>query len=158
MRIGHTINGVRRAVDVAPGETLLHLLRRIGFTSVKDGCANGDCGSCAVIVDGHAVTSCLLFAAGTDGAAITTIEGLAGEEGDLHPLQRALLDCGGVQCGFCIPAMTLTALDLLAHEAAPSRGEIAAHLAGNLCRCTGYVKQLDAIERTVALLAEAGDG
>jgi aerobic carbon-monoxide dehydrogenase small subunit len=158
MDIELIVNGTHHPVDVAPGETLLEVLRRSGFTSVKDGCANGDCGTCAVLVDGRAVTSCLVFAVTADGAAITTIEGLAGDDGTLHPLQQALLDCGGVQCGFCIPAMTLTALDLLAHHPASTRADIATHLAGNLCRCTGYVKQVDAIERTAEWMREAGIG
>jgi aerobic-type carbon monoxide dehydrogenase small subunit (CoxS/CutS family) len=156
MEIDLVVNGAHQRADVSPGETLLELLRRLGYTSVKDGCANGDCGSCAVLLGGRAVTSCLVFAAKADGVAITTIEGMTAAEGVLHPLQRALLDTGGVQCGFCIPAMALTALDLLAHHAHPSRKEIESYLVGNLCRCTGYVKQLEAIERTVDWMREAG--
>ena len=158
MRIHLLVNGTDHDVDVRGGETLLECVRALGFTSVKDGCGNGDCGACAVLVDGRAVTSCLVFAAAADGAHITTIEALAGDDGELHPLQRALLDSGGVQCGFCIPALTLAALDLLAHHRAPTRADIQAHLAGNLCRCTGYVKQIEAIERTIESMEEAGIG
>jgi carbon-monoxide dehydrogenase small subunit len=156
MEIDLVVNGAHRRAEVSPGETLLELLRRLGYSSVKDGCANGDCGSCAVLFGGHAVTSCLVFAAKADGVAITTIEGMTAAEGVLHPLQRALLDTGGVQCGFCIPAMALTALDLLAHHPHPSRRDIEAYLVGNLCRCTGYVKQVDAVEQTVEWMREAG--
>lgn len=147
MKIELDVNGVTHRPEVAPGETLLETLRRLGYTSVKDGCANGDCGACAVHIDGRAATACLVFSAKADGASITTIDGIS--DGSLHPLQQAFLDTGGVQCGFCIPAMALTALDLLARNPRPSRSEIEAYLAGNLCRCTGYVKQIDAIERMV---------
>jgi carbon-monoxide dehydrogenase small subunit len=158
MRIDLLVNGTHHEADVAAGETLLEALRRYGYTSVKDGCANGDCGTCAVLLGGRAVTSCLVFAAKADGVPVTTIEGLAGDGGALHPLQQAMLDTGGVQCGFCIPAMTLTALDLLAHHPSPTREDIEGYLAGNLCRCTGYVKQIEAIERTVDAMREAGIG
>lgn len=156
MEIDLVVNGTHERAEVGAGETLLEALRRLGHTSVKDGCANGDCGACAVLLEGRAVTSCLVFAAKADGVAITTIEGMTASEGTLHPLQRALLDTGGVQCGFCTPAMTLTALDLLAHHPHPSRRDIEEYLVGNLCRCTGYVKQVEAIERTVEWMREAG--
>lgn len=155
MKIHLTIDGVPHDPEVRPGDTLLSVLRELGHTSVKDGCANGDCGTCAVLLGGRAVTSCLVFAAGQDGADITTVAALAGEDGSLHPLQQALLDAGGVQCGFCIPGMTLTALDLLVRNPHPTRGEIEAFLAGNLCRCTGYVKQVEAIERYAGSGGEA---
>lgn len=158
MRIDLIVNGVHHQPEVRAGETLLEALRHLGYISVKDGCANGDCGTCAVLFDGRAMTSCLVFAAKADGAAITTVEGLGADEGSLHPLQQAMLDTGGVQCGYCIPAMTLTALDLLAHHPNPSRLDIETYLAGNLCRCTGYVKQIEAIERTVESMREAGVG
>ncbi len=147
MRIAAEINGRRIEETVGPGETLLEALRRLGYTSVKDGCAHGDCGTCAVLLNGRAVASCLMFAGQAHGARITTIEGLPAEKA--HPLQQAMLETGGVQCGYCIPAMILTAADLLRRNATPTRAEIAAYLAGNLCRCTGYVKQLDAVELVV---------
>lgn len=144
MKIELSVNGRSRAAEVRPGETLLELLRRLGYAGVKDGCANGDCGTCAVLLDGRAVTSCLLFAAQVDGAEITTVEGLSGPEG-LHPLQQALLDGGGVQCGFCIPGMLMSAVDLLRHVPSPTEHEVRVALAGNLCRCTGYVRQVQAV-------------
>jgi carbon-monoxide dehydrogenase small subunit len=109
-----------------------------------------------VLLDGRAVASCLVFAAQAEGAEITTIEGLAGEDAAYHPLQQTMLDAGGVQCGFCIPAMIITAADLLASNPDPTREEIGSYLAGNLCRCTGYVKQIDAIEMAAAILREGG--
>ncbi len=155
MNIELTLNRDLTTVDVAPGETLLEMLRRLGFTSVKDGCAHGDCGTCAVLIDGRAATACLLFAAQADGREITTIEGLVD---DGFGLAEAMLDVGAVQCGFCIPAMILTAADLLRRESAPTRAEIATYLAGNLCRCTGYVKQLDAVELAIARAEEVTSG
>ncbi len=154
MRVRLLLNGSKLDIDVALGSTLLEVLRANGFTSVKDGCANGDCGTCAVLLDGRAVASCLLFSAQAEGREITTIEGLVGADEAYHPLQQAMLDAGGVQCGYCIPGMILTAADLLSVNPSPTRAEIARYLVGNLCRCTGYVKQVDAIEMAAALLAE----
>lgn len=159
MRIGLDVNGATLELEAAPGDTLLEVLRANGYTSVKNGCANGDCGACAVLLDGRAVASCLLFAAQATGREVTTIEGIAGAEGAYHPLQQTMLDAGGVQCGFCIPGMILTAADLLAANPRPTRTEIARYLVGNLCRCTGYVKQIEAIEMAAAILEEeAVDG
>lgn len=154
MRIGLRVNGDRIELEVPPGDTLLEVLRANGYAGVKDGCANGDCGSCAVLIDGRAVASCLLFAAQAQGRDITTIEGLTRDEDAYHPLQQTMLDAGGVQCGYCIPGMILTAIDLLAANPMPTRDEIAEYLVGNLCRCTGYVKQVDAIEMAAAILSE----
>lgn len=154
MRIVLEVNGARRQLDTDPGSTLLEALRAAGYTSVKNGCANGDCGACAVLLDGRAVASCLLFAAQAQGREITTIEGIAGADEAYHPLQQTMLDAGGVQCGFCIPGMILTAADLLAATPKPTRRQIAEYLVGNLCRCTGYVKQIEAIEMAAAILDE----
>ena len=154
MNIGLDVNGTPLELDAAPGDTLLEALRANGYTSVKNGCANGDCGSCAVLLDGRAVASCLLFVAQAQGREVTTIEGIAGADEAYHPLQQTMLDAGGVQCGFCIPGMILTAADLLAVNPEPTRSQIAEYLVGNLCRCTGYVKQVDAIEMAAAILAE----
>lgn len=154
MRITLRVNDDEVRAEIHPGATLLETLRANGYTSVKDGCANGDCGTCAVLFDGRAVASCLLFAAQAEGREITTIEGLAGVDGAYHPLQQTMLDAGGVQCGYCIPGMILTAADLLTLNPSPTRREIAAYLVGNLCRCTGYVKQIDAIEMAAAILSE----
>jgi aerobic-type carbon monoxide dehydrogenase small subunit (CoxS/CutS family) len=149
------VNGRRVAADVHPGETLLEVLRRLGFVSVKNGCAHGDCGACAVLLDGRAVTACLLLAAQAAGRSIATAEGLADEEG-LHPLQQALLDAGGVQCGFCTPGVLMAAADLLARTPDPTEREIRVALAGNYCRCTGYVKIVEAVHEAAAALRGGG--
>lgn len=154
MRIELDVNGRQLGLDAEPGDTLLEMLRANGYTSVKNGCANGDCGTCAVLLDGRAVASCLLFAAQAQGREVTTVEGLAGAGEAKHPLQQTLLDAGGVQCGFCIPGMIVAAADLLAANPTPTRGQISRHLAGNLCRCTGYVKQIEAVAMAAAILEE----
>jgi aerobic carbon-monoxide dehydrogenase small subunit len=154
MKITMDLNGVPVTADVAPGSTLMQTLRDLGLVSVKNGCDKGDCGSCAVLVDGRAVTSCLLLAGQADGHRVTTAEGLAGDEG-LHPLQQALLDAGGVQCGFCIPGILMAAVDLLERNPDPSTEDIRVGLAGNLCRCTGYVKIVEGIADAAAMLREA---
>lgn len=156
MKIALDVNGRHLELDVAAGETLLEVLRANGFTSVKNGCANGDCGACAVLLDGRAVASCLLFAAQAEGRDVTTIEGIAGADEAYHPLQKTMLDTGGVQCGFCIPGMILTAADLLSVNPKPTRDQIAEYLVGNLCRCTGYVKQIEAVEAAAAILSGEG--
>ncbi len=154
MKIGLDLNGGRVELECAAGDTLLEVLRAHGYTSVKNGCANGDCGACAVLLDGRAVASCLLFAAQAQGREVTTVEGIARADEAYHPLQQTMLDAGGVQCGFCIPGMILTATDLLAANPRPTRDQVAAYLVGNLCRCTGYVKQIEAIEMAAAILVE----
>jgi aerobic carbon-monoxide dehydrogenase small subunit len=145
VRITLDIDGRRVAEDVAAGETLLELLRRLGSVAVKDGCSSGDCGSCAVLLDGRAVTSCLLFAAQAAGREVTTAAGLADTDG-LHPLQQALLEAGGVQCGFCTPGVLVAAVDLLSRNPDPSEHEVRVALEGNLCRCTGYVKIVEGVQ------------
>jgi aerobic-type carbon monoxide dehydrogenase small subunit (CoxS/CutS family) len=156
MNVDFTLNGTRRTVDADPGESLMDLLRRIGCKSVKNGCDNGDCGSCAVLLDGRAVNACLVFAARAAGRRVETLEGLA-REGVLHPLQRAALDLGAVQCGFCTPGIVMTALDLLAHNPRPSEHQVREALAGNYCRCTGYVKPVEAILAAAAEMREAAE-
>ena len=148
MTITLTINGTRRTVDIDPGEKLLDLLRREGVMGVKVGCGSGDCGACAVLVDGRAVNSCLLYAAKADGAEVVTIEGLE-RDGALHPVQEAFLDEGGIQCGYCTPGMVISAVDLLSRNRDPSEEEIRLALSGNLCRCTGYTKQIQAVRKAV---------
>ena len=158
MRIRLDVDGTVHDVDVHPGETLMEVLRRLGHTSVKNGCDHGDCGTCTVLLDGRAVTSCLLFAAQADGRLIVTAEGLATSAG-LSPLQQAFLDAGAVQCGFCIPGMLMAAKELLDRDPAPTDDAIRVALAGNLCRCTGYVKQIQAVhEAAAATRAGAGHG
>ncbi|MDD4903032.1 MAG: (2Fe-2S)-binding protein [Candidatus Bipolaricaulis sp.] len=149
-----TINSVRRTLDAAPGETLLEVLRREGYTGVKRGCGSGDCGACTVLLDGRAVNACLVLAAKANGKEILTIEGLASGDA-LHPIQEAFLDEGAVQCGYCTPGMILSAYDLLSRNPTPSEGEIRQAISGNLCRCTGYVKQVRAIQAAAERMRSA---
>ncbi|MBV8931624.1 MAG: (2Fe-2S)-binding protein [Kutzneria sp.] len=150
MRLNLTVNGEpRQADDVWEGESLLFLLReRLGLPGSKNACEQGECGSCTVYLDGTPVCSCLVAAGQAEGRAVRTVEGLA-EEGDLDRVQRAFLEAGAVQCGFCTPGLIVAAHDLLARVPDPSDGEIREALAGNLCRCTGYEAILDAV-RTAA--------
>jgi carbon-monoxide dehydrogenase small subunit len=147
MRIECSVNGERRQVDGAwEGESLLYLLReRMGLPGSKNACEQGECGSCSVYLDGTLVCSCLVLAGQADGAEIVTVEGLANGDDDLHPIQEAFLRAGAVQCGFCTPGLVVATHDLLARNPAPSEPEIREALAGNLCRCTGYEKILDAV-------------
>jgi len=155
MRIHVTINRERKAFDVDPGDKLLDVLRREGYMGVKKGCGTGDCGACAVLFNGRAMNSCLIFAAKADGAEIVTVEGLANGE-RLHPVQEAFLRSGAVQCGYCTPGMVISTVDLLSRNPDPTEDEIREGLSGNLCRCTGYVKQLDAV-KAAARLMKGGD-
>lgn len=157
MKVSLTVNGARRTFDAHPGDTLLEVLRREGYKGVKKGCGSGDCGACTVLLNGRAVNSCLVLAGKADGGEVLTIEGLE-KDGALHPLQEALLAEGGVQCGYCTPGMTLAALDLLAHHPDPSEQEIREGISGNLCRCTGYVKQVRAIQAAARAMKEAERG
>jgi carbon-monoxide dehydrogenase small subunit len=146
MRVTTTVNGTEHAVDdVWPGESLLFLLReRIGLPGSKNACEQGECGSCTVYLDGAAVCSCLVAAGQAQGRRVVTVEGLA-SGADLHPVQQAFVEAGAVQCGFCTPGLVVAAHDLLERVPAPSDLEIREALAGNLCRCTGYEKILDAV-------------
>jgi carbon-monoxide dehydrogenase small subunit len=147
-----TVNDEEYDLLVHPNRTLLDLLRYdLGLTGTKEGCDEGDCGACTVIVNGKVVTSCLVLAVEMDGAAITTIEGLHKGDG-LHPIQQAFVDSGAVQCGFCTPGMILTTKALLDEMSDPSEEDIKHYLEGNLCRCTGYAKILDAVNSAVQLL------
>ncbi len=144
--ITFALNGQQVCVDVAPHETLLHVLReRAAATDVKSGCERGDCGACAVLVDGRGVNSCLTLAVQVDGRAVTTVRGLGTPDAP-HPLQAAFLDGGAAQCGFCIPGMIVTLHAFLSERPCPTREEIREAISGNLCRCTGYHKILDAAE------------
>ena len=139
------VNGRAYRVATAPHRTLLEVVREdLHLTGAKEGCGTGDCGACSMIVDGKLINSCLVLAPEVDGAEITTIEGLA-EDGRLHPLQQAFIDHGAVQCGYCIPGMILAAKALLDANPHPTEGEIRRAIAGNLCRCTGYAKVVEAI-------------
>jgi carbon-monoxide dehydrogenase small subunit len=147
MRVDCTVNGERRQADgVWEGESLLYVLReRMGLPGSKNACEQGECGSCSVYLDGTLVCSCLVLAGQADGAEIVTVEGLAAADAELHPIQEAFLEAGAVQCGFCTPGLIVATHDLLARSPQPSEPEIREALAGNLCRCTGYEKILDAV-------------
>jgi carbon-monoxide dehydrogenase small subunit len=156
-RITLTVNGRDLEAWVTANQALLEVLRvQAGATEVKLGCGEGVCGTCAVLLDGEPVNACLMFAVQADGAAVTTVRGLAAE-GELHPLQRSFLEHAGSQCGFCTPGMILTAHWYLEHHPDADREAIRAALAGNLCRCTGYTKILDAVEAYRDAPAGAGD-
>jgi carbon-monoxide dehydrogenase small subunit len=140
-----TVNGLEHDLAVAPHRTLVEALREdLGLTGTKLGCGEGDCGACTVLLDGRAVNSCLVLAVQADGRQVTTIEGLA-EGRALHPIQQAFVDHGAIQCGFCSPGMILMAKAILDANPKPSEAEVRAGIAGNLCRCTGYQKIVEAI-------------
>jgi carbon-monoxide dehydrogenase small subunit len=144
-----TINGDTYSLAVEPWRTLSDVLRAdLCLTGTKQGCGSGDCGACTVLVDGKSVSSCLTLAVETDGKQILTVEGLASGE-ELHPIQAAFIEKGAIQCGFCTPGMEISALNLLQDNPTPSDSDIRMAISGNLCRCTGYNKIVDAI-------AEAG--
>jgi carbon-monoxide dehydrogenase small subunit len=141
------VNGQDYVLTVEPYRTLLEILRyELGLTGTKEGCGSGNCGSCTVLLDEKAVNSCLILAAEVEGKEITTIEGLS-SQGELHPLQRAFIDEGAVQCGFCTPGVILTAKAFLDSNPHPTEAQIRLAIAGNLCRCTGYDKIVRAVMR-----------
>ena len=156
MRITCHVNGEEhQADDVWEGESLLYVLReRLGLPGTKNACEQGECGSCTVYLDGTPVCACLVAAGQAQGRDIVTVEGLA-PEGELDPVQRAFLDAGAVQCGFCTPGLIVAVHDLLARDATPSDPDIREALAGNLCRCTGYEKIMDAVRLAAARRAGA---
>ena len=147
MRVVCNVNGEQRvADDVWPGESLLYVLReRLGLPGSKNACEQGECGSCSVYLDGALVCSCLVLAGQAEGAEVVTVEGLNAPDEEVNPIQEAFLRAGAVQCGFCTPGLVVATHDLLARNPAPSEPEIREALAGNLCRCTGYEKILDAV-------------
>ncbi len=150
MRIALTVNGEPREADVWAGESLLTTLRdRLELPGSKNACEQGECGSCSVVLDGELVCSCLVLAAQAHGHEVVTVEGL-GDAGALHPVQQAFADTGAVQCGFCTPGFVVAAADLLRRVPDPSDDEIREALSGNLCRCTGYAKILDAVRIAAA--------
>jgi aerobic-type carbon monoxide dehydrogenase small subunit (CoxS/CutS family) len=139
------VNGMAYPVSVEPHRSLLWTLRQeLGLTGSKEGCDDSECGACMVLIDGKPVNSCSYLAVQADGREITTVEGLS-DGSELAPLQRAFLDAGGVQCGFCTPGMLISATALLRENAAPTEDEVRLALSGNLCRCTGYAKIFDAV-------------
>jgi aerobic-type carbon monoxide dehydrogenase small subunit (CoxS/CutS family) len=146
VRVALTVNDEVREALVPVHKTLLEVLREdLGLTGTKHGCELGECGTCTVLVDGEPVVSCLVLPVETEGRRITTVEGMA-TGGRLHPLQQAFAELGAAQCGYCTPGILLTATALLAGRPSPTRQEVSEALAGNLCRCTGYTKILDAVE------------
>jgi aerobic carbon-monoxide dehydrogenase small subunit len=160
VRVTATVNGVQhQADDVWPGESLLFVLReRMGLPGSKNACEQGECGSCTVYLDGVPVCACLVAAGQADGREIVTVEGLAAPDGGLHPVQQAFIEAGAVQCGFCTPGLLVAAHDLLTREPSPAEADVREALAGNLCRCTGYEKILDAVRLAAARMAGSGSG
>jgi len=151
-----TVNGIRHELAVEPRRTLLEVLREdLGLTGTKKGCGIGDCGGCTVLVDGVSTFSCLALAVQVDGCSIETVEGLAGE-GKLNRLQQAFVDQGAIQCGFCTPGMLMVATELLRRNPHPTEDEIREAIAGNLCRCTGYQKIVEAIQAASSEEKETG--
>ncbi len=149
-KINLKVNGTDYSVQVQSKDTLLHVLRnKLGFTGVKEGCAAGECGACTVIINGKATNSCMILAVEMDGAEIMTIEGLSSGE-DIHPIQKKFIEHGAIQCGFCTPGMILTTYALLKSNPSPTEEEIKIAISGNLCRCTGYVQIIEAIQAAAA--------
>lgn len=145
MRLRFRLNGRAVEVEVPPGRRLLDLLREdLGLIGTKEGCGEGECGACTVLVDGKPRLACLTLALQVEGKEVLTVEGLA-QGGKLHPLQEALVETGGVQCGFCTPGFLMAAYALLLVNPRPTREEVRAWLSGNLCRCTGYEQIVDAV-------------
>lgn len=150
-RITLTVNGETEQVDVPSNLTLLGLLReKLALTGTKNGCSAGECGACTVLMNGEPVNSCMVLAVECDEASIITVEGLA-DDGQLDPVQQAIIDSGGVQCGYCTPGILITARALLDRNPHPSEKEIGEALVGNLCRCTGYVRIIQGIQEAARL-------
>jgi len=148
MNIELKVNGEQRKLDVFPMARLLDVLReQLQLTGTKEGCGEGECGACTVVVDGRIVNSCLVPVAQVDGSEIKTIEGVANDE-ELHAVQQAFIEHGGAQCGICTPGMVLAAVDLLERNPTPTEADIRTALAGNLCRCTGYMKIFESVLKT----------
>jgi len=153
--ISFNLNGKRVSLSVEPNATLLQVLRdQLNTIEVKYGCGEGVCGTCTVLLDGESVSSCLVLAVQADGAEVTTLRGIAPAGAELHPLQEAFLQHGASQCGFCTMGMIMTAYEFLQHNPQPTRAAIRHALEGNLCRCTGYVKIIDAVEAAALRMAE----
>jgi aerobic carbon-monoxide dehydrogenase small subunit len=141
-----TVNGAARTATVWPMARLLDVLREeLGLTGTKEGCGEGECGACSVMLDGRLTNSCLVPALQADGSTVTTIEGVTGAGDKLNAVQAAFIECGGAQCGICTPGMILASMSLLAEHPQPSEAEVRTALAGNLCRCTGYMRIFEAV-------------
>ncbi len=152
------VNGADYDVSIKPWATLLEVLRDdLGLTGTKEGCGVGECGACTVELDGRTVNSCLVLAQEADGSEVTTIEGLA-QGAELHPIQEAFIECGGMQCGFCTPGMIFSAKALLDENVNPTEGEIRKALEGNFCRCTGYTKIIASVKEAAQKMVRNGNG
>ena len=147
MKVAFTLNGERREIEVEPYRSLLDMLRNeAGLTGTKKGCDVGDCGACTVLVDGKPLNSCLMLGVEAEGREVLTIEGIQPAPDRLHPLQESFMKLGGAQCGFCTPGMIMMALALLEEKPSPTEDEIRFGIAGNICRCTGYTRIVEAIQ------------
>jgi carbon-monoxide dehydrogenase small subunit len=154
VRLALRVNGEPADLAIAPNRTLLEVLREdLGLTGTKHGCELGECGACAVLLDGRPVLSCLVVALECEGADVVTVEGLA-EDGRLHPLQEAFAECGATQCGYCTPGFLVTAKALLDEHPHATRAQITEGLSGNLCRCTGYIQIFEAIEEAARTMSD----
>lgn len=157
VRVALDVNGRRHVLQIPPHHTLLDLLRaHLGLLGTKESCGEGVCGACTVLLDGRPINACVMLGASAHGRSVTTVEGLS-QDGTLHPLQLAFVECGAIQCGYCTPGMLLSAKALLDVCPAPSDEQIRQSLSGNLCRCTGFVKIIDAVRLAARRLA-AGSG
>ena len=155
VKVSLTVNGERHELDVEPRLLLVHLLRdRLGLTGTHVGCDTSNCGACTVHLDGEAIKSCTVLAVQADGGDVLTIEGMAGPDGTLHPLQEAFWNDHALQCGYCTPGMIMAAADLLARNPNPTEEDVRKGLEGNLCRCTGYQNIVKAVHRASELMAE----
>src|SRR3954447_6595186 len=153
-----TVNGSVHRAQVEPRKTLADFVREdLGLTGTHVGCEHGVCGACTVLVDGEPVRACLMLAVQTDGSSVTTVEGMAADDGTLHPLQEAFCAHHGIQCGFCTPGMLMSALDLLHRDPDPDRECIRKQLSGNICRCTGYVGIVDAVAAAAEQMSNEPD-
>jgi carbon-monoxide dehydrogenase small subunit len=148
-----TINDKPHELEVGAGETLLEVLRHLGLKSVKFACGTGNCGACTVLLDGKPVMSCLILAPQAGGRSVTTVEGLS-TDGRLHPLQQTFMELGAPQCGFCTPGMLMAAVGLLSENPDPTREEVREGISGNICRCSGYVRIVDAVIEAARIMRE----
>ncbi|NLT24260.1 MAG: (2Fe-2S)-binding protein [Syntrophorhabdus sp.] len=157
-KISFILNGSPVVVETDAARRAVDVLREdLGLTGVKEGCGSGECGACSILVDDVVKLSCIMTAAQLEGRKVVTIEGV-GRDGELHPVQRSFVECGAIQCGFCTPGMVIAAVGFLKENPDPTREEIRAGLSGNICRCTGYEKIIDAVEDAAAKLRGGGSG
>ncbi len=157
-KISFILNGSPVAIETDVAKRAVDVLREdIGLTGVKEGCGSGECGACSILVDDVVKLSCIMTAAQLEGRKVVTIEGV-GQDGELHPVQRSFVERGAIQCGFCTPGMVIASVGLLNQNPDPTREEIRAGLSGNICRCTGYEKIIDAVEDAAAKLRGGGSG